>query len=48
MSKHTIPMLLGAADLLAAIVAVYHHDMPRCWYWLSAASITFSTITMKG
>lgn len=48
MSKHAIPLMLGVADLAAAAVCAYREDWARCWYWLSAASITFSTITMRG
>lgn len=47
MSKHAIPLVLTLADILAALVCVYHKDYARSWYWLSAASITASTIMMK-
>ena len=44
MSKHAIPGLLAAADLLAAAVCAWHKDWPRAFYWLAAAQITASTI----
>ncbi len=44
MSKHAIPALLAAADLLAAAVCAWHKDWPRAFYWLAAAQITASTI----
>ena len=47
MSKHLIPAMLAAADVVAAIVCVCHKDWARVVYWLSAASITASTIFIK-
>jgi hypothetical protein len=47
MSKHLIPAMLAAADVVAAIVCACHKDWARTMYWLSAASITASTIFIK-
>ena len=44
MSKHAIPALLAAADLLAAAVCAWHRDWARTGYWFAAAQITASTI----
>lgn len=48
MSKHLIPALLAVADIAAAIVCACHKDWARAMYWTSAASITTSTIFMRG
>lgn len=48
MSKHLIPTLLSIADLAEAVVCAFHKDWGRVLYWTSAASITYSTVLMKG
>lgn len=48
MGKHVIPVFLSLADLAAAAVCAYHRDWARALYWTSAASITASTVLMKG
>lgn len=48
MSKHIIPTLLAVFDLAEAAVCVCQKDYARAMYWASAASITISTIMMKG
>lgn len=47
MSKHVIPALLAGADVVAAIICICHKDWARGVYWLSAASITASTIFIR-
>ena len=47
-SKHLIPAALAVADIAAAVVCALHRDWARAIYWTSAASITASTIYMKG
>ncbi len=46
MSKHTMPALLAAADILAAAVCAWHRDWARAFYWFAAAQITASTIVI--
>lgn len=48
MSKHLIPSMLAVADIVAAAVCVFHRDWARALYWTSAASITVSTIFIRG
>lgn len=48
MSKHLIPLLLAAFDLVEAIVCVCQLDKARALYWASAALLTYSTTIMKG
>lgn len=48
MSKHIIPAVLVAFDLIEAVVCACQRDWARSLYWASAGSITLSTILMKG
>lgn len=48
MSKHVIPILLAAFDLVEAVVCAFSRDWARCLYWASAAAITVSTVLMRG
>lgn len=48
MSKHTIPLLLAVFDSVEAIICFVQRDFARGIYWLSAATITISTVMMKG
>lgn len=43
MTKHIFPYCLSVLDIVAALVYLYHKDYNRAIYWLSAASLTFST-----
>ena len=47
MSKHLIPALLAAFDLIEAGVCAFQRDWARVLYWASAAAITYSTIIMR-
>jgi len=47
MSKHVIPILLAAFDLVEAVVCAFQRDWARVMYWASAATITLSTVMMK-
>lgn len=47
MSKHIIPAVLAAADILAAIVCLAHHDLARAFYWFAAGQITVASILMR-
>lgn len=48
MSKHVLPVVLVAIDLVEAVVCLCQRDMARALYWASAGLITFSTVIMKG
>lgn len=48
MSKHIIPLGLAAVDIIEAAVCAIQRDWARALYWASVASITVSTVTMKG
>lgn len=48
MSKHLIPLMLAAFDLVEALVCLCQRDTARALYWASAALLTFSTTIMKG
>lgn len=41
------PITLAILDLAASGVYLFNGDIPRAVYWLSAASITFSTLFIK-
>jgi hypothetical protein len=45
--KNILPCVLCLIDIAAAIVCGFDKDWPRVMYWLSAASITASTLWMK-
>ena len=45
---YIFPIVLAALDIGAAIVYAYNKDYARMMYWLSAASITISTLFIKG
>lgn len=47
MSKHLIPIGLAAFDLIEAAVCAFQRDWARVVYWVSAASLTVSTVVMK-
>ncbi len=41
------PIILAIIDLIASMVYLYYKDYARFVYWLSACSITISTIFIK-
>ena len=46
MTKAAIPFALATADAVQAVVCACHRDWARAVYWLCAAGITASTVSI--
>lgn len=47
MNPKIFPIAMCILSGVSSIVYLYQKDIPRCVYWISAMTITLSTLFMK-